>query len=128
MNRYTEILRKEFPAIDNEMQDYVGGVLEGSQDDFDTCDDIFDAVGDILQSINMEKSEDSIRDLCQQFLNIMKADAKYEEKKVLNAPMNIAEMAKSMASADKDVQSIWVVNKDNVNVSANRFHLVFKLF
>lgn len=90
--------------------------MAGSLDDFESCDDIYDAVGDILQSINSEKTEDNIRDLCSQFYNIMKVSTKNVEHKVLNAPVNIAEMAKSMESKDRDVQSIWVVNKDNVNV------------
>uniref|UniRef100_A0A1A9WSL8 ATP-binding cassette sub-family F member 3 n=1 Tax=Glossina brevipalpis TaxID=37001 RepID=A0A1A9WSL8_9MUSC len=115
MSQLTEILRKEFPAMDNELKEYVEGVLAGSLDDFESCDDIYDAVGDILQSINSEKTEDNIRDLCSQFYNIMKLSAKKGEHKVLNAPVNIAEIAKSMESKDKDVQSIWVVNKDNVN-------------
>uniref|UniRef100_A0A1A9UFW3 ATP-binding cassette sub-family F member 3 n=1 Tax=Glossina austeni TaxID=7395 RepID=A0A1A9UFW3_GLOAU len=115
MSQLTEILRKEFPAMDNELKEYVEGVLAGSLDDFESCDDIYDAVGDILQSINSEKTEDNIRDLCSQFYNIMKVSTKNVEHKVLNAPVNIAEMAKSMESKDRDVQSIWVVNKDNVN-------------
>ncbi|KAI9588334.1 ATP-binding cassette sub-family F member 3 [Glossina fuscipes] len=115
MSQLTEILRKEFPAMDNELKEYVEGVLAGSLDDFESCDDIYDAVGDILQSINSEKTEDNIRDLCSQFYNIMKVSTKNVEHKVLNAPVNIAEMAKSMESKDKDVQSIWVVNKDNIN-------------
>lgn len=37
------------------------GVLCGGLEDFDSGDDIYDAVGDILQNINVEKSEDNIR-------------------------------------------------------------------
>lgn len=117
MSQLTELLVKEFPAMDNELKDYVEGVLAGSLDDFETCDDIYDAVGDILQSISQEKTEDEIRDLCTQFFNIIKVGSKSVEQKVLNAPVNIADMAKDMETIDKDMHSIWLVNKDNSNVS-----------
>ncbi|XP_055908027.1 ATP-binding cassette sub-family F member 3 [Eupeodes corollae] len=115
MSAFTGILRREFPAMDDELKDYVEGVLCGSLDDFESCDDIYEAVGDILQSINAEKTEDNIRDLCHQFFNIIKLKSSHETKKVLNAPVNIAEMAATMEATDKDVQSIWVVNKDAGN-------------
>ncbi|XP_065359078.1 ATP-binding cassette sub-family F member 3 [Calliphora vicina] len=115
MSQLTELLRKEFPAMDNELKEYVEGVLAGSLDDFETCDDIYEAVGDILQSISVEKTEDNIRELCTQFFNIIKVDSKAVEHKVLNAPVNIADMAKDMDAVDKDMQSIWLVNKDNSN-------------
>jgi len=38
------------------------------------------------------------------------------ERKVLNAPVNIEEMARNMERMDKYMQSIWVVNKDGANV------------
>lgn len=101
--------------MDNELKEYVEGVLAGSLDDFETCDDIYEAVGDILQSISVEKTEENIRELCTQFFNIIKVDSKAVERKVLNAPVNIADMAKDMDAVDKDMQSIWLVNKDNSN-------------
>lgn len=117
MSQYAIILQREFPAIDNEMKDYVEGVLTGSEEDFDTCDDIFDAVGDILQGIDGERSEENIRGLCDEFFSIMKNNSKNVERKVLNAPVNIEEMAKNMERMDKEMHSIWVVNKDGANVS-----------
>lgn len=116
MSKFTAILKKEFPAMDNESKDYVEGVLE-SIEDFETADDIYDAVGDILQSVNSEKSEDDVRQLCEQFFNIMNiGNNNTTQQKVLNAPVNIAEMAKNMESGDSDMHSIWLVNKDAGNV------------
>ncbi|XP_075160357.1 ATP-binding cassette sub-family F member 3 [Haematobia irritans] len=116
MSKFTSILQKEFPAMDNELKDYVEGVLD-SIDDFETSDDIYDAVGDILQSINSEKTEDNVRELCMQFFKIMKVGVTEDikQQKVLNAPVNIAEMAKNMETTDKDMHSIWLVNKDAGN-------------
>lgn len=92
-------------------------MLYEGEEDFETGDDIFDAVGDILQSVDCERPEESVRELCEQFLNIMKNNGVNVERKVLNAPVNIEEMAKNMERLDKDMQSIWVVNKDGANVS-----------
>ncbi|KAH8295760.1 hypothetical protein KR018_007764 [Drosophila ironensis] len=117
MSDYTSILKREFPKIDSELLTYVVGVLSGSEEDFETCEDIFDAVGDILQSVDCDRPEESVRELCDQFFNIMKNNGVNVERKVLNAPVNIEEMAKNMARLDKDMQSIWVVNKDGANVS-----------
>ncbi|XP_068150002.1 ATP-binding cassette sub-family F member 3 [Drosophila tropicalis] len=114
-SKYTHILQREFPAMDTELLDYIGGVLTGGDEEFETGDDIFDAVGDILQSVDGERSEDSIRGICEEFLQIMRNDSKNVERKVLNAPVNIEEMAKNMERMDKDMQSIWVVNKDGAN-------------
>ncbi|XP_073843233.1 ATP-binding cassette sub-family F member 3 [Musca autumnalis] len=115
MSKFTAILKKEFPALDNESKDYVEGVLE-SIEDFETADDIYDAVGDILQSVNSEKSEDDVRELCEQFFTIMNVGNNNSvQQKVLNAPVNIAEMAKTMESGDNDMHSIWLVNKDSGN-------------
>lgn len=99
------------------------GVLASSIDDFESCDEIYDAIGDILQSVNTEKTEDGIRDLCRQFYEIMKINAKPRKsevsgQKMLNAPINISELISDMKERDKDMQSIWVMNKDNLaNVS-----------
>lgn len=87
------------------------------EEDFESGDDIFEAVGDILQSVDCDRSEESVRTLCEQFLNIMKNNEVNVERKVLNAPVNIEEMAKNMERLDKDMQSIWVANKDGANVS-----------
>jgi len=83
-------------------------------------------VGDILQSVDCDRPEESVRELCEQFLNIMKNNGVNVERKVLNAPVNIEEMAKNMERLDKDMQSIWVVNKDGANVSV--YQLVVGLY
>lgn len=59
----------------------------------------------------------SIRDVCDEFLNIIKKNTKNEVRKVLNAPINIAAMAKEMENVDKNMQSIWLTSKDGGSVS-----------
>lgn len=59
----------------------------------------------------------SNRDLCDEFFNIIKKNTKNEVRKVLNAPVNIAAMAKEMENVDKNMQSIWLTTKDGGSVS-----------
>lgn len=115
MSGYTDILRREFPQIDDDVVDYVEGVLCGDLDDFRSCDDVFDAVGDILHEISSEKSENFIRDICEQFFKIMKPPKEATKQKMLSAPVNIAQMAADMENNATDMKSIWVVNRDLSN-------------
>lgn len=56
------------------------------------------------------------RDLCEQFLGIMKPNkAKYHagNRKVLDAPINLGEMAANQENDVDDTRSIWVVTRDD---------------
>ena len=44
----------------------IAGVLETSSDEFESSDEVFEAVGGILQEVDASKEEDQIRDLCEQ--------------------------------------------------------------
>ena len=47
-------------------------VLESSSDDFESGDEVFEAVGGILQEVDASKEEDEIKDLCHQLIGLMK--------------------------------------------------------
>lgn len=102
-------------------------------EDFESCDDVYDAIGDILQSVDTKRTENSIRDLCGQFYEMMKINAKPRKtdisgQKMLNAPINISELIRDMEEKDKSMQSIWVMNKENViNVSKTCAFILFSL-
>lgn len=93
-----------------------------SADDFDTSDDVFEAIGDILQSIALDKSEDDIRDLCSQLINLMKPEKISSQTgfKVLDAPVQLADLA-ATNNSDEPVKSIWVVTRDESLVSLMSF-------
>ena len=48
------------------------GILEGGYEEFDTPDDLYDAIGDLLQGVDSSKSEDDIREICERFLHVLK--------------------------------------------------------
>lgn len=55
------LLKQEFPSIDDEMKQYIEGVLSSGMEDFESSDDLYDAIGDILHEVANEKSENDIR-------------------------------------------------------------------
>ena len=55
------LVRKEFPAIDEDLFRYIEAVLETSGDDFENGDEVFEAIGGVLQEIDQNKTEDSIK-------------------------------------------------------------------
>ncbi|XP_031620401.1 ATP-binding cassette sub-family F member 3-like isoform X2 [Contarinia nasturtii] len=105
------------------MKQYIEGVLDSGMDDFDSSDDLYDAIGAILHEVSEEKSENDIRDLCEQLLCLMKPseNKKSGTQKVLDAPINIAEMAANNITNVTDVSSIWVINRDdNLKVDSKK--------
>ena len=55
------LVRKEFPSIDEDLFKYIEAVLETSGDDFENGDEVFEAIGGVLQEIDQNKTEDSIK-------------------------------------------------------------------
>ena len=47
-------------------------VLESSSDDFESGDEVFEAVGGILQEVDASKEEEEIKDLCHKLIGLMK--------------------------------------------------------
>lgn len=74
-----ELLKKSFPKIEGELQDYVSskfhrafcniccyisaisGILQSGTDEFESSEEIYDAIGGILHEVAADKSEDDIK-------------------------------------------------------------------
>lgn len=91
------------------------GVLVSGVEDFESSDDLYDAIGAILHEVSAEKSENDIKDLCEQLLCLMKPQdsTNKHSQKVLDAPINLAQMAANLQNNSHDVSSIWVINRDD---------------
>ncbi|PIK55073.1 putative ATP-binding cassette sub-family F member 3-like [Apostichopus japonicus] len=63
-----KIITETFPEIDTELLQYVEGVLEGGIEDFETADDIYEAIGAVLSELD-SKDEDEIVKICQQLFD-----------------------------------------------------------
>lgn len=57
----TSLLKQEFPSIDEEMKEYIEGVISSGIDDFESSDDLYEAIGAILHEVSEQKSENDIR-------------------------------------------------------------------
>ena len=65
-----EIIRKNFPSIDSDIISYLDSVFDNAKDDFESTEEIFESVGEILMDVCQgEKNEDEVRKICQQIFD-----------------------------------------------------------
>ncbi|XP_015679117.1 ATP-binding cassette sub-family F member 3 [Protobothrops mucrosquamatus] len=92
-----EILRREFPELDGEMFEYVTGVLHSGSSDFETVDDLFEAVGELLQDVSRDSKDDmDIRAICQRMFNTLHLDnenSPSSRQVLLDAPIQLSKIA-----------------------------------
>ena len=63
MDQCLDILKSSFPLINEDICSYVQSVLETSGEDFESCDDLYEAVGEVLQEL--DKSEAEVQRVCE---------------------------------------------------------------
>jgi len=73
MSELEEIIHVNFPAIDNNIYNYIYSILEDGRDDFQVKEDIFECLGEVFINITEgSKKEEEIKDICQQLLLSLK--------------------------------------------------------
>ncbi|XP_078420530.1 ATP-binding cassette sub-family F member 3 isoform X1 [Cetorhinus maximus] len=114
MATYVEIIRHEFPDIDSELFQYVTGVLDSSAADFESVDEIFEAIGDVLQEVSVSKNEDDVREICQKMFNTLKLNTSNSSKSnvLLQAPIQLSKMTGHSDYKTEDVKGIWMMRRD----------------
>jgi ATP-binding cassette subfamily F protein 3 len=117
MTACSEYIKNVFPLIDDDLKHYVEGVLKNGADDFQDSEEVYDAIGEVLQEVSSDKTEDDIRTICNELLNMLKPDKSSSKKngptKVLNAPIHLASMAANLENDMNDIKSIWVMHRDD---------------
>ncbi|XP_022117099.2 ATP-binding cassette sub-family F member 3 [Pieris rapae] len=117
-----EYIKSQFPLIDEELKKYVEDVLDSSAGEFEDKEEVFEAVGEVLQGIS-EKSEEDIRDICEKLLHMLqpeKIKTSNGPRKVLDAPIHLASMTVPVME-NNDVKSIWLQTRDdNFKVDARK--------
>uniref|UniRef100_A0A069DVZ0 ATP-binding cassette sub-family F member 3 n=1 Tax=Panstrongylus megistus TaxID=65343 RepID=A0A069DVZ0_9HEMI len=114
-----QFLKKEFPLINEDLYQYVEGVLTNGIDDFEDRDELYDAVGGVLHEVGDGRSEDEIREICGRLLSLMRGEGTEtngENKngnKVLNAPVHLGTMAANLQENVEDIKSIWMMHRDD---------------
>uniref|UniRef100_A0A668ADM5 ATP-binding cassette sub-family F member 3 n=1 Tax=Myripristis murdjan TaxID=586833 RepID=A0A668ADM5_9TELE len=100
MATYVDILKSEFPEIDTELFDYITGVLDSGGADFEDGEEVYDAIGGVLQEVStvdakkLEKAEAKLK-------------AKHERRnekdlQKTSSPLVLEEASASQASSKKD--------------------------
>ncbi|XP_018564615.1 ATP-binding cassette sub-family F member 3 [Anoplophora glabripennis] len=116
MGTCSEYIKNVFPSIDDDLKQYVEGVLENGAEDFEDSEEVYEAVGEVLQEISSDKTEEDIRNICNELLNMLKPSKKKENNgpmKVLNAPIHLGSMVDNLESNIGDIKSIWVMQRDD---------------
>uniref|UniRef100_A0A1B6LNT8 ATP-binding cassette sub-family F member 3 n=1 Tax=Graphocephala atropunctata TaxID=36148 RepID=A0A1B6LNT8_9HEMI len=114
---YGDIIRSEFPKIDDDLYQYVEGVLSNGADEFEGSEEIYDAIGGVLHEVACDKSQEDIMHICDKLMGLMKPEKSMMNgttNKVLSAPVHLASMAANLDTEVDNIKSIWVVQRDDV--------------
>ncbi|XP_076973844.1 ATP-binding cassette sub-family F member 3 isoform X2 [Tamandua tetradactyla] len=94
-----EILRSEFPEIDGQVFDYVTGVLHSGSADFESVDDLVEAVGELLQEVSGDSKDDAgIRAVCQRMYNTLRLaepQSQGNNQVLLDAPIQLSKITEN---------------------------------
>ncbi|XP_027731151.1 ATP-binding cassette sub-family F member 3 isoform X1 [Vombatus ursinus] len=100
-----DILRSEFPEIDGQVFDYVTGVLHSGSADFESVDDLVEAVGELLQEVSGDSKDGAgIRAVCQRMFNTLRLaepQSQGHSQVLLDAPIQLSKMTESYDYGDK---------------------------
>ncbi|XP_002736039.1 ATP-binding cassette sub-family F member 3-like [Saccoglossus kowalevskii] len=115
----SEILTRSFPKIDTELFQYVTGILNGGTEDFNSSDDVYDAIGDVLKEVDEGKSDNEIRNICKRLLNCMTLADDFSDNVngvlLLDTPVHLGEIAQKQEETVHG-HGIWMVQKDSYSV------------
>ncbi|XP_075993168.1 ATP-binding cassette sub-family F member 3 [Genypterus blacodes] len=124
MATYVDILNSEFPKIDSELFDYITGVLASGGADFEDGEEVYEAVGEVLQQVSADsKNEEDIRDICLQMFNTLKLNSCHgsQRRVLLDAPVQLSQISADNITATDDVQGIWMIKRSqNTTVDAKK--------
>ncbi|XP_043240529.1 ATP-binding cassette sub-family F member 3-like [Amphibalanus amphitrite] len=112
-----QLVRDAFPHMDDDLFQYVEGVLE-SAEEFQTGDDVYDAIGGIVEQVAGDDSEDDVRRLCHRVmaeLQLSSPDghqggAANGDRRRLDAPVHLGSMAGDQGPGE--MPSIWLAQKE----------------
>ncbi|KAJ8022132.1 ATP-binding cassette sub-family F member 3 [Holothuria leucospilota] len=119
MSAYMKIVTDAFPTLDSELLQYVEGVIEGGADDFESAEDVYEAIGAVLSEVDSKEEED-ILEICNKLYNklsVQKGSSSQQPIVLLDAPVQIS-------SAYEDGESLadsysWITVKDS-NTTVNK--------
>lgn len=122
-----KLVKEEIPAIDDDLYSYIESVFQNSADDLENADDVYEAIGGLLQDITTDRSEDDIKDLCSRLIRLLRVDKNGSEvssngsTRILNAPVHLGAVVASLESDANEANSIWIHKiEDNTRVDSKK--------
>uniref|UniRef100_A0AAZ3P421 ATP-binding cassette sub-family F member 3 n=1 Tax=Oncorhynchus tshawytscha TaxID=74940 RepID=A0AAZ3P421_ONCTS len=109
MATYVDILKSEFPEIDTEVFEYITGVLDCGGAEFEDGEEVYDAIGGLLQGSSADcKNEDDIRDICQQMFNTLKLSNGHAASKqvLLDTPVQLSQISAECGKSTVDARKL----------------------
>ncbi|XP_015930202.1 ATP-binding cassette sub-family F member 3 [Parasteatoda tepidariorum] len=112
------ILVSAFPSIDEELFDYIEGVLDDNKSEFESSEHVYEAIGDMLHEVAGDsKDENEIKDICSRLLRALKSEPEAQnncnENKILSAPVCLGSLAENFDDEAEEVTSIWLKQKES---------------
>ncbi|KAM4693782.1 ATP-binding cassette sub-family F member 3 [Discoglossus pictus] len=115
MATFVEILRSEFPQLDTELFQYVTDVLDSGRADFESENDLFEAVGELLQDVSGDsKDDEDIRDICNRIystLCIENHQVPSQSQVLLQAPIQLSQISENY-DVNPEVLNVLLMKKD----------------
>jgi ATP-binding cassette subfamily F protein 3 len=121
-----EILAGYFPNIDAEYSSYIKGVVSSYDDDIESPEDLYDAIGSMLEELDSEMDSATVRQICALLHNarINECDIhdqrSYGKMKALEEPLQICHLSEEVV--DRDYATAFMAAKRN-NTDANSVKL-----
>ncbi|XP_069474926.1 ATP-binding cassette sub-family F member 3 [Ambystoma mexicanum] len=119
-----EILSSEFPGLDSEVVQYVTGILSSSSADIESVEDLFEAVGDLLQDVSRDSKDDvDIQNICQRMYNILHMDGKAcigHQQVLLDAPIQLSKISDGCDIGIEPVTILLMKKDQSSGVSAKK--------
>ncbi|XP_060605726.1 ATP-binding cassette sub-family F member 3-like [Ruditapes philippinarum] len=117
MADYEKFITGCFPSIDPEIVSYVTGMLEDS-DVVASSDDMFEAIGPFFEQVDVNKTEDDIREICNRLYALIgKQDTVGEVSngphKILDAPVHLGALIEDKKDKTESTGSIWMSKRDS---------------
>jgi len=118
------IIRERYPTVDEEIFNYLEGILEDLSD-FSDGDELHDSIGTFLVDSVGADREDEIRELCGSIMAACTVSAGERSSgggaTRLAAPLQLADMAQEQEANEAKETSVWIVEKsDALKVDAKK--------
>ncbi|XP_075058521.1 ATP-binding cassette sub-family F member 3 [Mixophyes fleayi] len=114
MATFVEILRSEFPQLDAELFQYVTDVLDSGRSDFESENDLFEAVGELLQDVSGDtKDDEDIKDICLRMYRTMRMENHHvpsQTQVLLEAPIQLSQITDY--DVDPQILNVLLMKKD----------------